>query len=114
MATKTLAEIACLSTEIKELILKRFKHDRKFNPDMEALCSSIESASTCDSGNKIKTVVKKGGRPKTERNIFMGACMRKPEKGGMGKDMATCATTFKTMPESEKKKYSQEAVKDVK
>ncbi len=112
MGSRSIAEIACLDTGIKDLILKRFKNDRKFNPDMDALCNSIESASSCDSGNKITIKVKKGERKKTERNVFMGQCMRKPEKGGMGKDMSYCSNVFKSMPESERKKYKEEVNKD--
>lgn len=110
MATKTLAEITCISPEIKELVLKRFKHDRKFNPDMDALCNSLESASSCDSPTKTKTKVKQGGKKKTERNVYMGVCMRGNDKGGMGKDMKTCSENFKGMSTAEKEKYkSKEA-----
>jgi len=107
---KTLAEITCIAPEIKELVLKRFKHDRKFNPDMDALCNSLESASSCDSPNKTKTKVKSGGKKKTERNVYMGVCMRKAENGGMGKDMGTCSGDFKGMSNEEKKKYTPKEV----
>ncbi len=103
---KTLAEIACIAPEIKELILKRFKHDRKFNPDMDSLCNSLESASSCDSASKTTTKVKKGGKKKTERNVYMGICMRGNDKGGMSKDMKTCSENFKGMSNEEKKKYT--------
>ena len=103
---KTLAEITCIAPEIKELVLKRFKHDRKFNPDMDALCNSLESASSCDSPNKTKTKVKSGGKKKTERNVYMGVCMKGNDKGGMGKDMKSCSENFKGMSNEEKKKYT--------
>jgi len=102
---KTLAEITCVAPEIKELILKRFKHDRKFNPDMDSLCNSLESASSCDSPTKTKTKVKQGAKKKTERNVYMGVCMRGNDKGGMGKDMKTCSENFKGMSNEEKNKY---------
>lgn len=102
---ETLAEIKCISKDIKELILKRFKHDRKFNPDMDILCSSIESAPSCESEIKGTIKVKKGKR-KTERSTFMGQCMRKKEKGGMGNDMSSCSTIFKGMNAEERKKYT--------
>jgi hypothetical protein len=105
--SKTLAEIACLSTEIKEIILKRFKHDRKFNPNMDALCTSIESAKDCDDPNKTSIKVSKG-KKKTERSNFMGNCMRSTEKGGMAKSMKECSDMFKSMPASEKGKYNNE------
>ncbi len=102
---KTLAEFKCVSSDIKELILKRFKHDRRFNPNMDALCSSIESAPACGSESGEIKKVKKGSRKKNTRDVFMGLCMRGQQKGGMGKDMASCSGSFKNMSSEEKKKY---------
>lgn len=38
-------------------------------------------------------IKRKGGS--NARSEFMGKCMRKAEKGGEGKDMATCAVEWK-------------------
>lgn len=43
----------------------------------------------------------KGGKPKrtSERSTYMGACMRKPEKGGRGLGMAECSLEWKKKKE---------------
>lgn len=46
----------------------------------------------CYEGKETKEKVK---REPTERNLFMGACMRSAEKGGQGKGMALCSTEWK-------------------
>jgi len=45
------------------------------------------------------------GRAPTARNIFIGHCMRKPEKDGLGLSMSKCSEKWKSMSEEEKAKY---------
>lgn len=102
---KTLSEVLCVSDEIKKRLLKRFEHERKMNEDIESFCSSIEGAKDCNSSDKKPVKAIKGKRAKTERNAYMGVCMRGAAKGGMGKDMKSCADNFKGMSSAEKKRY---------
>lgn len=57
------------------------------------LKNSLKLMSTCPcyEGKEAKEKVK---REPTERNIFMGACMRSAEKGGRGKGMADCSVDW--------------------
>ncbi len=111
MASKVLSEILCVSDEIKKRLLKRFEHERKMNEDIEAFCSSVEGAKNCNSSDKKPVKAVKGKRQKNERTAYMGVCMRGAAKGGMGKDMKSCADDFKTMSATDKKRYLDLEVK---
>lgn len=63
------------------------------------LKNSIKLMSTCPCYGKKK-------RDPTERGKFMGECMRSAEKGGRGKDMASCSIEWK-----EKKVNNNEVLK---
>lgn len=54
----------------------------------DELKNSIKLMSTCPCYEKKK-------REPTERGKFMGECMRSAEKGGRGKDMASCSAEWK-------------------
>ena len=60
----------------------------------DILKNSLKLMSTCPcyEGKETKEKVK---REPTERNIFIGNCMRSAEKGGQGKGMAECSVNWK-------------------
>ena len=57
------------------------------------LKNSLKLMSTCPcyGGKETKEKTK---REPTERNIFMGECMKSVEKGGRGKGMAECSVNW--------------------
>ncbi len=61
------------------------------NADMLKNSLKLMSTCPCYEGKETKEKVK---REPTERNIFMGECMRSAEKGGQGKGMAVCSTEW--------------------
>ena len=62
------------------------------NADM--LKNSLKLMGTCPCYGDDGKVKEKKKREPTERNIFMGTCMRSAEKGGRGKGMAVCSTEW--------------------
>lgn len=61
------------------------------NADM--LKNSLKLMGTCPCYEGKETKEKKKKEP-TERNIFMGNCMRSIKKGGEGKGMASCSVEW--------------------
>lgn len=62
------------------------------NADMLKNSLKLMGTCPCYEGKVTKEKVK---REPTERNIFMGECMRSAEKGGQGKGMASCSVEWK-------------------
>lgn len=64
-----------------------------------------ELKATEDEKTSYSGYQKKGGRAPSARNIFIGHCMRKPEKDGLGLSMSECSARWKKMSEAEKATY---------
>lgn len=60
----------------------------------EGIEENIGKLNVCEI-RKSKASGSKKKRKPTARNVFIGHCMRKPENGGMGKDMASCSAEYK-------------------
>ncbi len=67
------------------------------NADM--LKNSLKLMGTCPCYDNEDKAKEKKKREPTERNIFMGRCMRSAEKGGRGKSMTECSTDWKKKKE---------------
>lgn len=60
------------------------------------LKNSLKLMSNCPCyNNKGKIETEKVKREPTERNLFMGECMRSEAKGGRGLNMAACSLEWK-------------------
>jgi len=69
------------------------------------LKNSLKLMSVCpcyDDNSKVSNIKEKKKREPTERNMFMGLCMRSAEKGGRGKGMADCSVEWKEKKEVKK------------
>lgn len=58
----------------------------------DAIIQDFKNLNVCS----ISQIRKGKKRKKTPRNVWIGHCMRKPDNGGLGKDMKTCSDMWKS------------------
>jgi len=98
-----LTQCGCLHPSAKKMIADVLNTYLEVveDPDLKTSITSIkEKIESCkceipNSKEPEKTKEEKTKRAPSERNIFMGKCMRGKEKGGDGKGMAECSVDWK-------------------
>jgi len=124
--------IACIDREPLKVVKERVKKEIEFikeNGDLsdsaeqarlesfERFKEKLESLPVCGTKEAEKAIAASSSGSKKRRkkrklsawNMYMGDCMRKPDKGGLGHDMATCSSDWKSMSEGEKAEYKKRA-----
>lgn len=97
--------------DIKQFLLARKAQisgngpNESLRDEIDGIIGGIDNLNVCKLEKGAKGTRTRTGRKPSARNNYIGVCMRKEEKGGMGLDMVTCSGNWRDMSANDRAKY---------